>query len=84
MLLQAALFVTPVAYTIQPKSRSVDLLYSALNPVAPVIEGLRNGALYGKSPDWGAVGVAAASSSLLLVFAYWAFKRLETGFADIA
>jgi ABC-2 type transport system permease protein/lipopolysaccharide transport system permease protein len=84
LMLQAALFVTPVAYTIQPKSRPVDLLYSALNPVAPVIEGLRNGALYGKSPDWTAVGVAALSSSLLIVFAFWAFKRLETGIADIA
>ena len=84
MVLQALLFVTPVAYRIEPKSQALRLLYSALNPVAPVINGLRAGVLFGHAPDWAGVGVAALSSVGLLVGAYWLFKKLETGIADIA
>ena len=52
MVLQAMLFITPVAYKIEPKSHGLRLLYSALNPVAPVINGLRAGVLFGRAPDW--------------------------------
>lgn len=84
LILQAMLFITPVAYTIDLKSRWLQLLYSALNPLGPVIEGLRSGVLFGKAPDWEAVGLAALSSTALVFGAYWVFKRLETGIADIA
>ena len=86
LILQLALFATPVAYglTAIAKSRTHVLVYSALNPLSPVIDGLRRTVLHGLGPDWAALGLGAASSGLLLAVSYVLFKRLETGIADIA
>jgi ABC-2 type transport system permease protein/lipopolysaccharide transport system permease protein len=65
-------------------SSQAQLVYAALNPLAPVIDGLRRTILFGEQPAWGPLGVAAATSTLLLVGAYILFKRLETGIADVA
>ena len=87
LLLQFALFATPVAYgldAITHNSRAFLLVYSALNPLGPVIDGFRRTLLFGRPPDWPALGIGAASSLVLLAASYKLFKRLETGFADIA
>ena len=86
LILQLGLFATPVAYGIEifAKSERSLLLYSAVNPLAPVIDGLRRSVLLGQSPRWSALAVGAASACLLLAFSYSLFKRLETGIADIA
>lgn len=86
LILQVGLYATPVAYGLNAiaKSRTFVLVYSGLNPLAPVIDGLRRTVLHGQAPDWTALGLGAGSSVLLLVVAYTLFKRLETGMADIA
>jgi len=86
LLVQLMLFATPVAYgmNVLAKTREQVLVYSALNPLAPVIDGFRRTILYGTAPDWQALGVGAMSSVLFLCFGFWLFKRLETGIADIA
>jgi ABC-type polysaccharide/polyol phosphate export permease len=86
LILQFALFATPVAYGIGAiaKSQTFLLVYSALNPLAPVIEGLRRTILFGESPDWLPVLVGGVASLVYLFFAFKIFKRLETGIADIA
>jgi ABC-2 type transport system permease protein/lipopolysaccharide transport system permease protein len=86
LLLQFALFATPVAYGLDAitHSRTFLLVYSGLNPLGPVIDGFRRTLLFGRPPDWPALGVGAASSLVLLAISYKLFKRLETGFADIA
>jgi ABC-type polysaccharide/polyol phosphate export permease len=86
LLLQFALFATPVAYGLDAitHSRTTLLVYSAVNPLGPVIDGFRRTLLFGQAPDWSALGVGTASSVLLLAISYKLFKRLETGFADIA
>jgi ABC-type polysaccharide/polyol phosphate export permease len=86
LLLQFALFATPVAYGIGAiaNSKTFLLVYSALNPLAPVIDGLRRTILLGLEPNWLTLTVGAASSSLYLLIGYKIFKRLETGIADIA
>lgn len=86
LILQLALFATPVAYGISAiaKSQTFLVVYSALNPLSPVIEGLRRTILFGESPDWLTVLVGAASSVVYLFVAFRVFKRLETGIADIA
>jgi ABC-2 type transport system permease protein/lipopolysaccharide transport system permease protein len=58
--------------------------YSALNPLAPVIDGYRRTVLYGLPPRWFLLAVATVSATSLLVVGYVAFKRLETNFADVA
>jgi ABC-type polysaccharide/polyol phosphate export permease len=86
LLIQLGLFVTPVAYGSEAVagSRTGLLVYSALNPLVPVIDGLRQTVLLGQSPDWMSVLVGGASAALVLVAGYVLFKRLETGIADFA
>lgn len=86
LLLQLGLFATPVAYGTGALTKSGPflLVYSGLNPLSPVIEGLRRTVLFGEAPDWLPLAIGTGSSCALLVVAYTLFKRLETGIADIA
>jgi ABC-type polysaccharide/polyol phosphate export permease len=47
-----------------------------------IIEGYRS-ALFGLPFDWPALGIASALTILTLVFAIYAFARVERSFADI-
>lgn len=86
LAVQVGLFVTPVAYAATSISGSKAFLigYSAIDPLVPVIEGLRATALKGVHPEWISLGVGAATAILYLLGAFKLFKRLETGMADIA
>ena len=84
MALQFALFATPVAYGFNEVAEEWQPLASALNPLAPVIDGYRRTVLLGQPPDWPLVGIAGAASVVWLVGGYLFFKRMETGFADVA
>jgi ABC-type polysaccharide/polyol phosphate export permease len=84
IILQLGLFATPVAYGMDVVAPSLQVLYSTLNPLAPVIDGYRRTVLLGLPPDWGLLGPGAATSVLLLAVGYVVFKRLEPGFADYA
>ncbi len=86
LAIQVGLFVTPVVY---PSSSIVSsklelLVYSAVNPLAPVIDGLRDTVLHGTAPGFASLGVGAISALLYLLGGFMLFKRLETGMADIA
>lgn len=81
---QVGMFATPVAYGLDVIPKSLRPEYSVLDPLGPVLDGLRRTVLYGTNPDWGLLGLAAAASVAWLVGGYALFKRLETGFADIA
>lgn len=86
LVVQLGLFITPVAYSSASVIHSQALLvaYSALNPLVPVLDGLRRTMLLGMSPDWLSLGVGTASSMVVLVIGFAAFKRMETGIADVA
>lgn len=85
IMLQMGLFVTPVAYPIDTfVPEGLRPLYVALNPLAAVIDGYRRTVLLGLPPDWALVGWAAAAAFTVLALGYLLFKRLETGFADVA
>lgn len=86
LLLQFVLLATPVGYGFESisSSRTFTLIYSAINPLAPIIDGFRRVVLFGEGPDWGPFTIATVVSFLYLLGAYRLFKRLETGFADIA
>lgn len=84
MILQLGLFATPVGYGLEVIPREWWPLYSALNPLAPIIDGYRRSVFFGEQPRLDLVAIAAASSLIVLVGGYLLFKRLETGFADVA
>ena len=86
LVIQLGLFVTPVVYQTSSISKSETFLvaFSALNPLVPVIDGLRRTVLDSLAPQWTALGVGAASSFVILIAGLALFKRLETGMADIA
>jgi ABC-type polysaccharide/polyol phosphate export permease len=84
IVLQLGLFATPVAYGFEVVPDRLSLVYSAVNPLGPVIDGYRRAVLFGRPPEWGPFAVAGISATLVLVLGYLAFKRMETGLADVA
>jgi lipopolysaccharide transport system permease protein len=53
-----------------------------LNPMSGIIEGYR-AALFGLPFDWPALGIASALTIVVLLYAIYAFGRVERSFADI-
>ena len=84
LLLQLGLFATPVAYGINLVPHRFLTIYAAANPLAGVIEGYRRTILSGLPPDWHLLVPGAITSTIVLLFGYAFFKRLEAGFADVA
>jgi ABC-type polysaccharide/polyol phosphate export permease len=86
LVIQLGLFVTPVVYAASSISKSQSFLipFSILNPLVPVIDGMRRTILSGQPPEWIPLGAGAASSIIFLILGFKLFKRLETGMADIA
>ncbi|HEY4916563.1 MAG TPA: ABC transporter permease [Solirubrobacteraceae bacterium] len=86
LAIQVGLFVTPVVYGTSSISTSKVflLVFSGINPLVPVINGMRATVLNGVPPNWTSLGIGAASALIYLLGGFTLFKRLETGFADIA
>lgn len=53
-----------------------------LNPMSGIIEGYR-AALFGLPFDWPALGIASVLTIVVLLYAIYAFGRVERSFADI-
>ncbi len=53
-----------------------------LNPMSGIIEGYR-AALFGLPFDWTALGIASVLTIVVLLYAIYAFGRVERSFADI-
>ncbi|MGH8773884.1 MAG: ABC transporter permease [Jiangellaceae bacterium] len=84
MILQFGLFATPIGYSFDVVPEKYWAAYSALNPLAPVIDGYRRTVLLGAPPRLGLLAIAAFSGVLMLGIGYLLFKRMETNFADVA
>jgi ABC-2 type transport system permease protein/lipopolysaccharide transport system permease protein len=86
LVLQAGIFLSPVVYSPATLFHSKALLtgYSFVNPLVPVLDGMRRTMLLGHPPDWLSLAVGTVSSLLVLVGGYLLFKRMETGIADVA
>jgi ABC-2 type transport system permease protein/lipopolysaccharide transport system permease protein len=84
LAVQVGLFATPVAYSFTVIPVAWQPAYAVVNPMGPIIEDFRRTVLYGLPPAWGLFGLASLASAAWLLGGYALFKRLETGFADIA
>jgi lipopolysaccharide transport system permease protein len=80
-LIQLGLFVTPIIYPLSMIPESWRWLLM-LNPLTGQIEAYRS-AFFGLPFNWPALGVSAAITIAILVFAAYNFKKMERSFADI-
>jgi lipopolysaccharide transport system permease protein len=86
VLLQVWLFATPVLYPLAAvKGALPPYLYAlyVLNPMAGVVDTFRRALVTGQSPDFTALGTAAAVVIVLAPLAYMYFKHVELTMADI-
>lgn len=81
-IMQIGMFASPVFFRLDDPSLAKWRNVLLLNPITGILEGFRS-ALFGLPINWGALGFSALISSLLLVYALYAFKRMESSFADI-
>jgi ABC-2 type transport system permease protein/lipopolysaccharide transport system permease protein len=84
ILLQVALFATPVAYGIDFVPHGWQVPYVIVNPMAAVITTYRETVLIGNGPPWHLLLPAAGASIAMLYGSIRMFRRLELGFADVA
>jgi lipopolysaccharide transport system permease protein len=80
VILTFAIFFTPVLY-------DADMLgawrkWALLNPIAPLLEGLRSAVVLNQAPDTGWLLYSAVVSILVFVGGWRLFVRLEPAFAD--
>jgi len=80
-LVQLSMFASPIIYPTSLLPERLQWIY-ALNPLAGIIEGFR-ASLFGLEFDWTTLSISAAVALGLLVYAVYAFQRLEKTIADI-
>jgi len=80
-VLQIWMFLTPVIYpvTFIPQHWRWAL---ALNPLTAVIEGFRN-AIFGRPFHWMELAISTSIGFSMLIYAAYAFRRMEREFADV-
>lgn len=80
-LVQLGMFATPIIY---PASRIPQKwrLLLWLNPLAGQIEAYRSTFL-GKPFDWTGLGISTVLTFAILIYAAYAFRRMERSFADV-
>jgi lipopolysaccharide transport system permease protein len=81
LVLQFMMYTVPVFYPIEIVPVRYQSVY-LLNPVTGYVDALRRVLVYGLWPRWESLNFAFSFSFLLLIFAYWDFKRAEPQFAD--
>ena len=75
-----AIFFTPVLYDASMAGHFRDLLM--LNPVAPVLEGLKDAVVLGRQPELGWMAYSIAAGILTFTASVGIFRRLEPRFAE--
>ncbi len=80
--LQLWMYLTPIIYPLNMVPERFRALYM-LNPMASVIDSYRRTILLGEWPSFSYLALGGLTAAVLLVVAYWYFKRSEAVFADI-
>ncbi len=82
VVLQLALFLSPVAYTLDAVPESKRWLYQ-LNPLAELLEAVRWSLLGTRAPSVGLVAYGAGASLGVFFVGLLVFHRMERDFADV-
>lgn len=80
---QFGMLATPVIWPFTKIPAMWRPIYSFVNPLAPVIDSLKNSILLGHAPEWGVLGIALCGGLTYFVTGYTVFKKLEVNFADL-
>jgi lipopolysaccharide transport system permease protein len=80
-VLQIWMYVTPIIYPVTFIPAHWRWVI-ALNPLSGMIQGFRS-AIFGRPFDWSAIALSAAVTLTVLIYAAYAFRRMEKEFADI-
>jgi lipopolysaccharide transport system permease protein len=81
LLLRLGFFATPVMYSSKVIPEDLSWL-SDWNPVAVCIDGVRDTILAGSYPDWTEVGLQGIVGTVLLVFSFWYFRKVQDRLVD--
>ncbi len=81
-LLQTGFFSSPVVYETTAIIPEKYLFLFRLNPMAPLLDGLRWSLTGGPQPDWVSTGIAAATISLGLWISWKVFHKLDELIVD--
>lgn len=80
--LQLWLYLTPVAYPLSAVPEQYRFFW-ILNPLAGVVEGLRDVLVFGREPNWPVVFVSAPLIVIVFVSGMVLFKSTDKYFADV-
>lgn len=80
--LQLWLYLTPVAYPLSAVPERYRPFW-ILNPLAGVVEGLRDVLVFSREPSWAVIGVSSALILVIFVIGVVLFKSTDKYFADV-
>ena len=80
--LQLWLYLTPVAYPLSAVPERYRAFFLA-NPLAGVVEGLRQVLVFGREPEWSVVSISTALIVAIFVIGVVLFKKTDKYFADV-
>ncbi|WP_027364696.1 ABC transporter permease [Desulfotruncus alcoholivorax] len=76
------LFLSPVFYPVSALPKEYRGLLQ-LNPLTLIIEESRKVLVFGKLPDWSALGIAVLAGLTIAAAGFWWFQKTRKGFADV-
>ncbi|MFO1098503.1 MAG: ABC transporter permease [Xanthobacteraceae bacterium] len=81
-IVTALMFLSPIFF---PSTALPEWLqpWLALNPIALPVEETRNVLIWGKAPDWAALGLYSLIAVAVAVLGYVWFQKTRKGFADV-
>jgi lipopolysaccharide transport system permease protein len=74
-------YLTPIFYDVERISAEA-ARWLSLNPLTVLVQAHRDLLLYGRAPDWAALGLCGLFSALLLAGSLLAFRALEDSFVE--
>jgi lipopolysaccharide transport system permease protein len=81
-LTSALMFLSPIFYPLSALPDRVRPLF-LLNPLSVPIEAMRDVVIWGRPPDWIALGVYTLVALAVALFGRWWFEKTRKGFADV-
>ena len=82
VVLQVFFFMTPIFYSMQTLPPAAARVLSA-NPLAYVVEAVRDVFVYSQIPNWSQFGMVMIESLVVLLVGFLWFEKTKKGFADV-